>query len=79
MLRRDDQRFALENGIGNQRLRRQSFLRAEWPREMTEPFPSSLSTQMLPPISSVSLRLMARPSPVPPYLRVVEASTWEKD
>jgi hypothetical protein len=30
-------------------------------------------------MSSNSCLLMASPSPVPPYLRVVEASAWEKD
>ena len=39
----------------------------------------ALSTHMRPPISSASRLLMARPRPVPPYLRVVEESTWLKD
>jgi hypothetical protein len=43
------------------------------------PAPTSLFTLIRPPISSVSRWLMARPSPVPPYRRVVEASTWLKD
>ena len=34
---------------------------------------------MRPPISSASRRLIARPRPVPPYLRVVDESTCEKD
>ena len=38
------------------------------------PRPGSLSTVMSPPSRRQNLRLMARPSPVPPYLRVVEAS-----
>ena len=38
------------------------------------PVPSVLSTPMLPPMSSASRRLIARPSPLPPYLRVVELS-----
>jgi len=38
------------------------------------PRPGSLSTHMRPPIRSTSPRLMVRPSPVPPYLRVVEES-----
>ena len=36
-----------------------------------------LSTQIRPPIISTSRALMDRPRPVPPYLRVVEASAWE--
>ena len=36
------------------------------------------STHIVPPIISASRRLTARPRPVPPYLRVVEASTWLK-
>ncbi len=35
-----------------------------------------LSAHIVPPISSASRLLMASPSPVPPYLRVVEASAW---
>ena len=35
-----------------------------------------LSADIVPPISSARRLLMARPSPVPPYLRVVEASAW---
>ena len=44
--------------------------------EKRVPLPASLSTQMRPPSSSASWRQIARPSPVPPYLRVVDASTW---
>ena len=36
--------------------------------------PGSLSTQIRPPISSTSRDEIVRPSPVPPYLRVVELS-----
>ena len=43
-----------------------------------EPLPSSLSTPIWPPIISTSRLQMARPSPVPPYLRVVDASTCMK-
>ena len=43
-----------------------------------EPFPASLATSISPPISSHKLLLMANPSPVPPYFRVVEVSAWEK-
>jgi hypothetical protein len=46
-----------------------------WKRE---PLPTSLSTPMRPPISSISRRLIASPSPVPPNSRVVEPSAWEK-
>ncbi len=42
------------------------------------PCPASLSTPISPPISSTSRLLMLRPSPVPPYLRVVEASACWK-
>ena len=38
-----------------------------------------LSTHTVPPISSASRRLIARPSPVPPYRRLVEASAWVND
>ena len=46
-----------------------------------EPLPGvpSLSTQIVPPISSTSRLLIASPRPVPPYVRAVEASTWLKD
>ncbi|MNM62985.1 hypothetical protein D3C81_743380 [compost metagenome] len=43
-----------------------------------EPRPGSLSTQMRPPINSTRCREMARPNPVPPYLRVVVLSAWLK-
>ena len=36
----------------------------------------ALSTHMAPPINSASSLLIARPRPVPPYLRVVEESAW---
>ncbi len=36
----------------------------------------SLSTHIVPPISSASSLLIARPRPVPPYLRVVLLSAW---
>ena len=42
------------------------------------PLPSSLVTSMVPPISSASRLEMARPRPVPPYLRVVDASACSK-
>ena len=40
------------------------------------PSPSTLSTHIVPPISSARRLLTARPRPVPPYLRVVDESTW---
>ena len=43
-----------------------------------EPSPGVLSTQIRPPISSTSRLQMVRPSPVPPYLRVVEPSAWRE-
>src|SRR5664280_1811078 len=33
-------------------------------------------TPRSPPVASVSRRLITNPSPVPPYARVVELSTW---
>ena len=44
-----------------------------------EPLPCSLSTEIVPPISSTRRFEMARPSPVPPNRRVVDASTWLND
>ena len=38
-----------------------------------------LSTPIVPCMSPTSCLQIARPSPVPPYLRVVEESAWEKD
>lgn len=43
------------------------------------PSSSALLTPMVPPISSQSCRAMASPRPVPPCLRVIEASTCEND
>src|SRR5262249_19191788 len=42
----------------------------------TEPFPGSLVTVTSPPIMRASLRVIARPSPVPPYCRAVDESAW---
>src|SRR5262249_50987980 len=42
----------------------------------TEPLPGSLVTVTSPPIIRASLRVMARPRPVPPYCRAVEESAW---
>src|ERR1700722_16123689 len=39
-----------------------------------EPWSGVLSTPIRPPMRSASCRQMASPSPVPPYLRVVELS-----
>ena len=41
--------------------------------------PTWLSTHISPPIISANRFEIARPSPVPPYLRLVEVSTWLKD
>ncbi len=38
----------------------------------------ALSTHIVPPISSARRLLIARPRPVPPYLRVVLLSAWLK-
>ena len=43
-----------------------------------EPRPALDSAQIRPPIISTRFLEIARPSPVPPYLRVVEASAWLK-
>ena len=43
-----------------------------------EPWPGVLSTAMLPPSISQKCLVIARPSPVPPYRRVVDASAWLK-
>ena len=42
------------------------------------PWPGMDCTSMLPPIISTSRRVMVRPRPVPPYLRVTEPSAWVK-
>src|SRR5260221_2351782 len=42
----------------------------------TEPLPGSLVSVTSPPIMRASLRVMARPRPVPPYCRAVEESAW---
>src|SRR5262245_45114973 len=42
----------------------------------TEPLPGWLVTVTSPPIMRASLRVMARPSPVPPKCCAVEASAW---
>ena len=42
------------------------------------PAPTVLSAQILPPINSTKRFEMAKPRPVPPYLRVVETSACEK-
>ncbi|PMQ08393.1 hypothetical protein JaAD80_27185 [Janthinobacterium sp. AD80] len=47
-------------------------------KRKSEPLPSSLFTLSSPPIRSTMRRQMARPSPVPPYLRLVLLSPWEK-
>ncbi len=47
-------------------------------KEKVLPTPGSLSSQIWPPINSTSRRLMVRPSPVPPCLRVVDMSACEK-
>ena len=42
-----------------------------------DPWPSTLVTPIVPPISSMRLFEIARPSPVPPYSRVVDVSACE--
>jgi len=62
-------------------LRRSSLLGSQ-PRRTTkensEPSPGRLSTATSPPISSTRRREMTRPSPVPPYCRVIDASACWK-
>jgi len=43
----------------------------------SEPVPGVLWTRIAPPMSSQRRWQIARPRPVPPYLRVVDESTWE--
>ena len=43
-----------------------------------DPSPGILSTVTSPPIKRASFPVIASPSPVPPYRRVVDASAWEK-
>ena len=43
-----------------------------------DPCPSSLTTSMSPPSMWQRRLVMANPRPVPPKVRVVEASAWEK-
>ena len=64
------------DGAGSASARRR--VRASAGRRMVkvEPCPGALATVMSPPIMRQRRRLIARPSPVPPYLRVVEASAW---
>ena len=45
-------------------------------KKNSEPRPTSLCTPSSPPMSRTRRREIARPSPVPPYLRVVDASAW---
>ena len=52
---------------------------AETLNEKVDPSPGRLSTEIVPPIISVRRRLIARPSPVPPYCRVVPASACVND
>ena len=42
-------------------------------------FRFTLNNRIRPPMISVSLLLMARPRPVPPYFLVVDESTWLKE
>src|SRR3989475_7347688 len=45
-------------------------------KKKVDPLPSSLSTPIRPPCISTSRFVMLRPSPVPPYSRVIVVSTW---
>ena len=46
--------------------------------ERASPTPAVLSALISPPMSPTIWREIARPRPVPPYLRVVEPSAWTK-
>ena len=46
---------------------------------LPSPGTPALSAHIVPPIASASRLEIARPSPVPPYLRLVEASAWLND
>ena len=48
-------------------------------KKNVEPLPGVLSTVRSPPIRRASLRLITRPSPVPPYFRVVDVSACVND
>ena len=58
--------------------------RSPWPRcsravnQKVLPLPGRLLAPASPPISVASLRVMARPSPVPPALRVLDRSACSK-
>ncbi len=47
-------------------------------KEKVLPRPGRLSTVIFPPMRATSRAAIVRPSPVPPYLRVVEASSCSK-
>jgi hypothetical protein len=47
--------------------------------ENLDPSPGVLLRPSWPPIISTSRLAMVKPSPVPPYLRVVEPSAWENE
>ena len=80
----DQHALAAQRAAGSPRGRRRGDCRRRRRRRDREvegralPAPS-LSTHIVPPISSLRRLLIASPSPVPPYRRVVEASTWLND
>src|SRR5262249_41363683 len=66
-----------EGAAGQVRLRRVYVFAPPGSRTVnTEPLPISLATVTSPPIRRASLRVMARPSPVPPKRCAVVASAW---
>jgi hypothetical protein len=80
----DQQPLAVELAAARRRSsgsRRRRSARRHVDREMNaDPLPGpSLSAHMRPPISSARRWLIASPSPVPPYLRVVDESACEND
>ena len=82
-----DDEHALARELG---LRADEIARPGWPaasavgawivKKNVDPLPGpSLVAHMRPPISSARRLLIARPRPVPPYLRVVDESACEND
>jgi len=63
---------------GSRGLSSPSFLRNTAVKKNVDPLPSLLFTSIVPPMALTSCLQIVSPSPVPPYFRVVEASTWVK-
>ena len=74
----DDEHVQAAEVLVRDRLERDGLLFEFGLKEKMEPLPSSLVTPISPFIISTRRLEMARPRPVPPYLRVVEPSAWLK-